>query len=44
MKISLESYQRLYESALSYGLRKTLILTNQKGNMLNSINDYKNMI
>ena len=37
MKMNIECYKKLYESALSYGIRKTLIFINEKNNLENSI-------
>ena len=37
-KINLHFYQKLYESAMVYGIRKSLIITNDKQKMTDEIN------
>lgn len=44
MRMNIESYEKLYQSALSYGIRKSLIFTNEKNNLRNNIKDYEDMI
>lgn len=44
MKMNIESYQRLYESALSYGIRKTLIFMNEKDILRKDIKEFGQLI
>ena len=44
MKANIEAYQKLYESALAYGIRKTLIADHEKGTLEDQVEETNSSI